>query len=227
MKPEEVKDLLPWYAAGSLEPEQARQVEAVLKDAPQLARELDEWRALESVVAEVGENEPEFRPELIDEAHRRIDAYEAGRASAGSARSASRAQTGAASVTTLLGRVRRTWDATPVGVRFAMAAQLGLLAVLVGLLGVPRLEDPGFTTASGTRSQSVEGRRVSVVFQPERSLGEIEALLEDAGAEIVAGPSGQGAYVLDLGDVDDAQAARVLDELRANAALVRYAAPLE
>jgi anti-sigma factor RsiW len=227
MKPEEVRDLLPWYAAGSLDPEQAKGVEAYLREHPQLDREMAEWRALESVVAEVDSDEPAFRPELIEDAHRRIDAYEDARAGASHVRLATRRERRAAPAASLLQRIVGTWAATPFAARVAMAAQLAVLAVLVGVLGVRQSGEAGFTTASGTGSQVLDGRRISVVFEPERSLSEIQGVLEETGAQIVAGPSGQGGYVLDLGDVDDAQVARVLDTLRTNATLVRYAAPLE
>jgi anti-sigma factor RsiW len=151
MKPEEARELLPWYAAGALEPNEARAVEAVLRQSPQLDQELAEWRALRSTVAEVGDDEPAFRPELIEDAHRRIDAYEQ------------------------------------------------------------------------AQSEMRRGRRAS----RRASSGAIHRALAAAGAQIVAGPSGQDAYLIDLGDVDDAELAQTLERLRANTAVVRFATPAE
>jgi anti-sigma factor RsiW len=229
MKPDELRDLLPWYAAGSLEREQARKVEAWLGEQPEQGRELAEWRALQSVVAEVGEDEPAFRPELIEEAHRRIDAYEQTRGGANRAakRGERRVNEARMAASMLLERIFGVWQATPLAARIAVAAQFAVLAVLIGIVGVQLTGKGGFTTASGGGLKAVDGRRITVVFQPERSLSEIQALLDETGSQIVAGPSGQGAYVLDLGKVDEARYALVLDTLRRNSTLVRYAAPVE
>src|SRR5688572_5474126 len=126
MKPEEARELLPWYAAGALEPKEARAVEALLRQSPQLDQELAEWRALRSTVAEVGDDEPEFRPELIEDVHRRIDAYEQGQRVTHRERSG-KGDRGAAS---WLGSLFGAWNAIPFGVRAAVAAQFAALAVL-------------------------------------------------------------------------------------------------
>jgi hypothetical protein len=68
---------------------------------------------------------------------------------------------------------------------------------------------------------------VTVVFQPATTVDAVQALLESARAQIIAGPSGQGAYTLNVGDIDDAEVANLLEKLRSNAAVVRFAAPVE
>jgi hypothetical protein len=88
-------------------------------------------------------------------------------------------------------------------------------------------EDAGFTTASGGAADATVGPRLSVVFQPSVTLGQMQSLLEASGAQIVAGPSGQGAYTLGLGDMDDAEVERLLETLRGNTAVVRFAALVE
>jgi hypothetical protein len=234
MKTEEVRELLPWYAAGGLDAEEAKKVEALLRESPELERELTEWRALESVVAEVGEDEPAFRPELLTDAHRRIDAYEETRTATSEAPTSARrmhkaqaAKPRAAAAATLLERIFAVWDTTPFAARVAVAAQFAVLVALVGVLGAQWSQEAGISTASGGGAQTFDGPRVTVVFQPDRPLGEIQELLEQSGAEIVSGPSAIGAYVLDLGEVDEAQAAFVLDTLRNSETLVRYAAPID
>lgn len=234
MKLEEARELLPWYAAGALDDEEARQVEALLRAQPELDRELAEWRALESVVAEVATEEPAFRPELLADAHRRIDAYEKTRAAASPAPAAKpiaspRRETAKPRVTTAqawLERIFGVWDATPFAARVAVAAQFAVLAVLVGILGTQWAGERSGTTLSGSRA-TFEGPHVDVVFRPERTLAEIEALLDDIGAQIVSGPTSQGLYVLALGDVDEAQAAATVEALRGNTAVVQYAARVE
>jgi anti-sigma factor RsiW len=224
MKPEEARDLLPWYAAGALEPAEARKVEALLRQSPQLDQELAEWRALQSTVANIGDDEPAFRPELIEDAHRRIDAYEHAKPAA---RREQNARQRDSTTKGLLEAIFGVWNATPFGVRIAVAAQFAALAVLAGVLGTRGPSGVEFTTASGTNPAVEDGRRITVMFQPESSAADIQSLLATAGAQIVAGPSSQDAYVLDLGDVDEARVAQTLEQLRASAAVVRYAAPLE
>jgi anti-sigma factor RsiW len=224
MKPEEARELLPWYAAGALEPAEARKVEALLRQSPQLDQELAEWRALRSSVAEAGDDEPAFRPELIEDAHRRIDAYEHEKRAARRERNASQSD---GTAKTLLGAIFGVWSATPFGVRVAVAAQFAALAVLAGILVTRGPSDAVFETASDPNVAVEEGRRITVVFQPESSASDIQSLLSEVGAQIVAGPSGQDAYVVDLGNVDEAQLAQTLERLRASAAVVRYAGPPE
>jgi anti-sigma factor RsiW len=224
MKPEEARELLPWYAAGALEPAEARKVEALLRQSPELDQELAEWRELRSTVAEVGDDEPKFRPELIDDAHRRIDAYEQTKRATRRERSASKRES---SATSLVGSLFGLWNATPFGVRIAMAAQFAALAVLAGVLVTRGPGEATFTTSSGTNPAAEAGRRITVLFQPESSASEIQSVLAEAGAQIVAGPSGQDAYIIDVGRVDDQQLEQTLEQLRANAAVVRFATAAE
>jgi len=230
MKPEEVRDLLPSYATGALGAEQAKQVEAELQADAELRQELAEWRVLRSVVADVGDDEPEFRPELIHDMHRRIDAYEDGRNAARvesqpKSNRIAAADTGA--LETWIEKLAGFWNATPFVAQVAVAAQFAALAVIIGFVSLGPSDDAGFVTASGGSAGVADGRSVSVVFQPEASFGEVQALLELTGGQIVAGPSGQNAYLLNLGDVDDAEVERLLETLRGNNAVVRFAAPLE
>ena len=230
MKRDEARELLPSYAAGGLGPEQAERVEAKLRADPELKQELAEWRALRSVVAEAGADEPEFRPELIEDAHRRIEAYEEGRMAARRQRQSAPepiAKARARATGSWIEKILGVWDATPFATRVAVAAQFAILAVLVTSLSLGPSDDDGFTTASGAGAGVADGRGVTVMFQPETTLGQIEALLEQTGAQIVAGPSAQEAYLLNLGDIDEAEAARLLETLRGNADVVRFAAPVE
>jgi anti-sigma factor RsiW len=224
MKPEEARELLPWYAAGALDPAEARSVEAALRQSPQLDQELAEWRALQSNVARVGDDEPAFRPELIEDAHRRIDAFERTKQAARRQRDASQ---GDRTTRSLLESIFGVWNATPFGVRIAVAAQFAALAVLAGVLLARVPGETTFTTASGTNLTAEAGRRINVLFQPESTASEIQSVLAAAGAQIVAGPSGQDSYVIDVGEVDDQQLAQTLEQLRASTGVVRFATPAE
>ena len=50
MTPEEFEELLPWYATGTLEPDEASAVEAHLAASPEARAALSEFRALHEVV---------------------------------------------------------------------------------------------------------------------------------------------------------------------------------
>jgi anti-sigma factor RsiW len=230
MKTEEIRDLLPSYAAGALGAEQSKQVEALLENDPELKQELAEWRVLRSTVADVSKEEPAFRPELIEDVHRRIDAYEDGlraaRHESGSQRT-SATTAGKGTTETWLGRIFGLWDATPFAAQIAVAAQFAALAVLITVVSIGPSGDAEFTTASGGAAGVADGRIVTVVFQPGTTVDEIQALLEQAGAQIVAGPSGQGAYTLNVGDIDETEVATLLETLRGYETVVRFAAPVE
>jgi anti-sigma factor RsiW len=230
MKTEEIRELLPSYAAGALGAEQSKRVEALLEGDPELRQELAEWRVLRSAVADVRDEEPAFRPELIEDVHRRIEAYEEGLKATRLNRVSKRKSAttvSAETARTWLGRILGLWDATPFAAQVAVAAQFAALAVLITIVSVGPSGDPGFTTASGGAAGNAEGRIVTVVFQPATTVDAVQALLESARAQIIAGPSGQGAYTLNVGDIDDAEVANLLEKLRSNAAVVRFAAPVE
>ena len=76
MNKDEAKNLLPWYAVGALEDDEAQAVEVFLNDSPELQQELAQLRVLGDAVAEVGEDEPVFRSELINDALARIETVE-------------------------------------------------------------------------------------------------------------------------------------------------------
>jgi anti-sigma factor RsiW len=230
MKSEEIRDLLPSYVAGALSAEQSKRVEASLEDDPGLKQELAEWRVLRAGVADVSTEEPAFRPELIEDVHRRIDAYEEGlkaaRLKPGLQRTTeTTGSTG--TIETWVEKIFGLWEATPFAAQVAVAAQFAALAVLITVVSIGPSGDSGFTTASGGTAGAADGRSVTVVFQPGATLDEVRVLLEQTGAQIVAGPSGQGAYSLNLGDIDDAEVASLLETLRSNDAVVRFAAPVE
>jgi hypothetical protein len=107
---------------------------------------------------------------------------------------------------------------TPVAVRWAGAAAAVVLlaqAVALGTLLGGKSSTPGYETASGPASGVVAGgTRLLVQFKAAATTGAIAALLEDVGAEIVAGPRPGGAFVIRISD-------KVLDASAKNAMIVR------
>src|SRR5579864_3809087 len=138
---EDVRRNLPWYAAGTLTAEESAAVELELARSPDLKRELEEWRAIESAAAAPRAGEPEFRGHVA-EAWARIEAHER----------AERQAKARGPLAVLGGWLRDTWVAMPVGGRVALAAQFALLvAVGVSFELSPRPQ-PGFQTLAGSNA---------------------------------------------------------------------------
>ena len=68
------------------------------------------------------------------------------------------------------------------------------------------------------------GPRLTVAFAPTATEAEIRALLQELDAQVVAGPSNEQLYTLQLTDSSDAAADAALRRLRARTSLVRFAA---
>jgi anti-sigma factor RsiW len=222
MNADEIRELLPWYAAGALSPAERRAVEAELRQSPALRNELEEYRRLKGAVAEADAEVPEFRPELIERTWRSIDAYE----------QTKKVKTGAQESDGLLARVRRQlfggWEGLPLGGRLAIAAQFAVILVLGGVLIGIASRDRTFAVASGqTNVTAAQGPRFTVVFQPEATESAIRELLERAQLEIVAGPSAEQGYVLAATANAKVDSAATVARLRSASNVVRFAAPVE
>jgi len=232
MNRDEAKQLLPWYAVGALDADETRAVEAHLADSSELTQELTELQVLHRSVGDVAADEPEFRPELINDALRQIDAYEASRTAA----------TATSSEPGLLQRsmewLRETlvtgWVESPRGARVAIAVQFAVLLVLGGVLLQPDSRGPGlqgqeFGTLAGGAATDVAagGTAFTVTFQPESTELQLRGMLADLDAEIIAGPSAQGGYTIRVEQTAAAEIVGVLEQLRANTDVVRFATELE
>jgi hypothetical protein len=76
---------------------------------------------------------------------------------------------------------------------FAIAAAAGMavLAVLLWLTPLPKLDGNGYSTLA---TAPAEGALVDIVFADDTTAAEIQSLLDAIGGEIVAGPSDIGRY---------------------------------
>jgi hypothetical protein len=103
--------------------------------------------------------------------------------------------------------------------RFAAAAAAGVavLALLLWLTPLPRLDRPGYSTLA---TVPAAGETVlDIVFADETTAAEIQALLDEIGGEIVAGPTPLGRYSVRLtapAAADGARAGELLDTLAAD-----------
>lgn len=227
MNQEEAKTLLPWFAAGTLDADETRAVEAHLQASPELRQELAEFQVLQRSVEDVADDEPVFDPSLIDDAFRQIDAYEARRPATAAPGLLNKA------VEWLRETLVGGWVNAPSGARLAMVAQFALILILGGVLLTPTGPgtdgDPGFRTAAraANGADDAAGTTLVIVFQPTVTEQRMSELLADVGGEIVAGPSAGGNYTIRVKAESDADVTRALDTLRGNPDAVRFATKSE
>lgn len=123
-------------------------------------------------------------------------------------------------------RARHVWSKRSAALApFALAAAAGVavLALLLWFTPLPGLDSDAYTTlATPARSNEV---LLDVVFAEDTTAAEIQALLDDIGGEIVAGPSDIGRYNVRIAG-DGTGAARSSEALGLLAAdsRVRFAA---
>lgn len=212
MNREEVRRNLPWYAAGTLTAEESAAVEAELARSPDLQRELKEWQAIESAAVAPRAGEPEFRGHVAS-VWARIDAHER----------AVRQAKARGPLAALSGWLGNTWNVMPVGGRVAIAAQFVLLLAMAITFELPQRSGPGFQTLARGTAPAAAGPRLSVAFEPTATEAQLRAVLASVDAEVVAGPTAEQLYTVELrGRSASAEAA--LAKLRAAHGVVRFAA---
>ena len=183
-----IEELLPWYAAGTLDPADARRVEEALARMPELRASLRLVR--EEREETVALNESLGAPSA--DAWERVAAMteaEPRRATFGSRLSP---------LARLVGLGARPNSARLAWVS-AAAAVVVLLegAVIVSLL--PTRGEAPFRTASAP-STGGQGAEVLVAFAPDARLDQVSAWLKAHQASIVSGPGPDGFYRLRVGD---------------------------
>jgi len=122
----------------------------------------------------------------------------------------------------------RPWRLRYTGpARFAVAAAAGIavLAVLLWFTPLPQLTDRTYLTLT-TAAPGDAGALLDIVFAADTTAAEMQALLDDIGGEIVAGPSELGRYSVRVRDdaADDSRLAGLLGTLAADSR-VRFAGP--
>jgi anti-sigma factor RsiW len=184
-EPSEIELLLPWYAAGTLSPEETRQVEAALAADPELASRYQWVRA--EFAEETGINAAAGEPPADDvkALFAKIDALPARRhAAALSLNLGARFAEFLASLTpsTL------AWSATAAAL--AIVLQAGVLA---GIAFKERTAG-GYETASAPTGVAADGTYVMLSFKPQASAADIADFLTANRLAIVDGPSGGQIY---------------------------------
>lgn len=178
----DIEFLLPWHAAGTLGPREARRVEEALKNDPEIARRYALVR--EELGETIGLNESLGAPSgrIMNDLFAKIDAEPARRTAAGPGLAARIADFFA-------GLTRRT---------LAYASAAAVLAILLqaGIIGGIMLKQPGggYETASAPGAPSAAGTFALVRFAPQASQDDVTKFLAANKLSIVAGPMNGGLY---------------------------------
>ena len=182
-EPSEVELLLPWYAAGTLEPNEMRQVEAALANDPELASRYEWVRSEFTQETSIGNAAGEPSSAVIKTLFAKIDAMPARRSQTSSGLSERIAEFLASLSPRALG-----WS--------AMAAALAIVlqaAVLAGI-GLHEKTPGSYQTASVPSAAVGDGSYVLIRFTPDATAADISTFLEANGLSIVSGPSGGQLY---------------------------------
>ena len=188
-----MQDMLPWYAAGSLQESEAARVQEHLRSCAACRRDLAWQRKLL-------ETEPPLPAGLDPEGALarlmpRLDT------------APSLPPTPATPLARLPG-ILLTWLRAHAGWQgWALAGQFAVICVLA-VLALPRNDAPAYQALGRGQAATPD---VLVVFRPEARMQEVQHLLQAQGARIVGGPTVTGAYML---DVDEARHAQLLAALR-------------
>jgi anti-sigma factor RsiW len=198
----QAQTLLPWYANGSLEADEAAAVEAHLADCADCRVEFALERALAARVADL--------PADVEQGWAKLRGRVRAKPAWRPAWTPSWPPAPAGAAAALLAR--------PVAIGWALAAQAAALAAAV-CLGLawqaawqarqPERAPQPLYHALGAAPASGRGDLV-VVFKPTASLEAFRAALDASGARLVDGPTSTGAYVLQSPADDHGQALALL-----------------
>ncbi|MGC1780532.1 MAG: hypothetical protein WBB34_21565 [Xanthobacteraceae bacterium] len=204
-RPSEIELLLPWYAAGTLDPAEMQQVEAALASDPELASRYEWVRAEFAQETAIGETSGEPSPGDLRTLFAKIDAQPVRRLSPSANLSARIAEF-------LLSLSPRTLAWSAAAAALVIMLQAGLLTGFVFQAN----NQGGYQTASVPTTTPREGSYVLIRFQPQATAADITSFLETNTLSIVSGPAGGQFYRVRVGTTRLAKAdlARVVNTLQ-------------
>ena len=212
MNENELRELLPWYAADSLEPDERAGVEAALAANQHLRAELAELQVMHAAVGETA-GEAQWNPALITRTLARVDAYEARQA----------APSGLGRLGAWLAEnLFSGWSGVPTFAKVAVAAQFALLLALGGSW----LAQPEVSGGYATVGLDPDAAQIKLGFQPGIDEATLRETIRELEGRIVDGPSALGLYTIELQALDkqqDEEIGALLAELLARKDVIRGA----
>jgi hypothetical protein len=182
-EPSEVELLLPWYAAGTLDPAEMRQVEAALANDPELASRYEWARAEFAQETAIGNAAGEPSTADVKTLFAKIDALPA------------RQRQNSFSLGERVAEFLASLSPRTLGWS-AMAAALAIVLQAAVLGGIAFHEKtPGsYESASVPSATPGDGSYVLIRFAPAATAADISKFLTDNNLSIVSGPSGGQLY---------------------------------
>ena len=181
----EAARLLPWLVTGRLAADEAARVESHVAGCPICRDDLAVQRELRALMHADERLEYSPQPSLqklmtrVDELEREIDAPEPAYALA-------------------VATPRATVPRWMIAAVLLQGVGLGLLGVMLWDRSPSRADPATYVTLSATQSVQEPAAHLRVVFAPAMTAGNIAQLLGAVRAQVVAGPSGAGAYTIAL-----------------------------
>ncbi len=212
----EIEELLPWYAAGTLDADEAQQVAEALAGDPELRRRLALTREEMGEAVLDAELLGTPSPGTLDKLMARIEAEPA------------RRPRRAAGLLDIGGRLA-AW-LSPPALGWAAAAAALLVVAQAGFITARFVapEPAQYGTASAPEATAA-GHFALVGFQPGATAEAIGRVLETAKASIVDGPRPGGLYRVRIGaaGMAKADADKIIAALKAQTGTVRLVLPAE
>lgn len=202
-------ELLPWYLTGALSEPERRQVAHHLESCKACREELDEITQIRQDLATVYASQPVPSSQLARSVMARVDEQARPQANPQTVRRAG-----------VLGLDQ--WIRSLLLPQWAPTFVVLLLVVQTALLvwiGIPA------TTPDHVSSRSVGAQtaRIIVTFHATATMGQIQSLLQDLQGRIIAGPTDDGRYTIEVSAMDLPATQRKIDSLKARGEVVRSA----
>ena len=219
---QEIEEMLPWHAAGTLSRRDAQRVEDALRNDAELARQF-------ALVREEFSETIHLNETLGAPSSRAMERLMAGiEAESGPAR---------APRFSLSAWLSETFSAaSPRKLAWAGSAAAVISALQAGLIGSMVLGDRGtgtpkggFETASRPATETMTGSFALVGFAPQATAADITKFLDANQLAVVDGPRAGGMYRVRISKTPVAkdEAARIASRLGSESAIVRFIAPTE
>jgi anti-sigma-K factor RskA len=205
--------LAPWYVTGKLDEDEARELDELAKDDPELALLIEEAKREAKATTALNEALGDPPQALWDRIERSIEAQTRAE------RSAQRAGLIAGvknSVSSFFGGLSMPqWQAVA-------AAAIGLCIIQAGAIGYLAYnggEPAKFGVAGGPKTGAEAKSAFIVSFSDKATVAQVSALLDDAGLSIVDGPNADLIYHLGLRDDKVQTKEGAYQKLRSSAAV--------